>query len=324
MIGLTGGTGYLGNVIARSCIDLGRSFRALVRSEKKALSMGLSATSVVEGDLADPESLCRCFTDCDTVIHTAALISIDNLDAPELMNINLEGTQAVIDACIRSGVKRLVHVGSIEAFDLAGGCRIGADGQVDPDKAILAYGRSKAMAINRVLDINGTVFSTIVLSPTAIIGPYDYGPSPMGRFIRAFLRRRLPAYVNGGFDFVDVRDVASACLQATESGKPGNHYVLSGSRLDVLQLLELLEEVSGVRKPVFLVPDGVTRVFAKANVRLSRMFGRSPIITTEAVRLLSLSAVVDSRPAIKDLNYRPRDIRETLEDTVNWFRARTE
>ncbi len=324
MVGLTGATGYLGNVVARSLLQRNESVRMLVRSKERLLRVELPTETSVVGDLLDSDSLARCFDGCEAVVHAAALVSVDGSDADELRRVNIEGTRHVIEACLRVGVRRLVSVGSVEAFDLsAGGESVIEVDRLDPRRPILEYGRTKATAINDVLDADGADLATVVVSPTALLGPRDYRPSPMGRFIRAFLGRKLPAFVRGGFDFVDVRDVAAACISAVYSGVHGRHYPVSGRYLSVRELLEMLESVSGVPMPRVCIPDSLAMLFGTFSASLSPLFGRSAVITPEVVRLLLLDVRISSETAGAELGYRARDIRETVTDTVSWFRERT-
>ena len=320
MIGITGATGHLGNVIARTLVARGEPIRMLARSVDRAKEVGLEQSSVVYGDLSDDDSLRGCFEGCRTVIHSAAYISVGR-DTKALLRTNVDGTNSVIEACRFAGVGKLITIGSIEAFDLSRPIVGGSGVRLDPDLPMLAYGRSKAIAVNATLDANDADLATVVISPTAILGPWDFRPSRIGRFVRSFISHRLPAYVRGGFDFVDVRDVADACIAAVQSGVAGAHYVVSGTYVDVRRLLELLEQISGVSKPALEVPDRIARLFAACSAFVVSVMGGTPLITPAAVKLLSKRISVTSEFARNDLRFHARSVDSTVADTVAWFRG---
>ena len=323
MIGITGATGHLGNVIARTLVARGEPIRMLVRSVPRVRELGLPWESACHGDLSDGDSICRCFEGCETVIHSAALISVGH-DRTALMRTNVDGTESVIDACRRQGVRRLITIGSIEAFDLSTPVTGGNGDRLDTELPFLDYGRSKAIAVNATLDANDAGLEALVISPTAMLGPWDYRPSRMGRFVRSFISRRLPAYVRGGFDFVDVRDVAEACISGIRNGVTGSHYIVSGNYVEVRSLLELLEQSSGVPKPIFEVPDRIARLFAWCSASVISLVGGSPLITPAAVKLLSKRIYVTSDLAKNDLGFHARELSNTISDTVAWFRGEME
>ena len=323
MIGITGATGHLGYVVARSLIAQGETIRALARSAKRVETVGLPASSVIYGDLSDVESLRGCFQGCEAVIHAAAHISLGH-DRAKLQRTNVDGTVSVIEACRLEGVERLIAVGSVEAFDLSAPVVGGHGDRLDPVLPILAYGKSKAEAVNATLDANDSELATLVISPTAILGPWDFRPSRMGRFVRSFILRRLPAFVRGGFDIVDVRDVAGACIGAIRGGVPGTHYVVSGNYVEVRHLLEELEELSGVPKPPLEVPDRIGKLFAACSAFVVSLAGGTPLITPAAVSLLSKRIRVSSELARDDLHFHARELRTTVADTIAWFRGEME
>ena len=162
----------------------------------------------------------------------------------------------------------------------------------------------------------------VVCCPTAFIGPPDYRRSPLGALVSDYLSRRLPAYVDGGFDFVDVRDVAAGVIGALERGAPASTYLLGGHYVTIPELIELLEEESGVPRPRLVVPLGLVRPVAPVIEAYYRVTGAAPRFTRNSLRLLSLGVTVDSARARRELGYAPRPIRETIADTVAWFRAR--
>ncbi len=280
--------------------------------------------SFARAPLDDASALARAFSGCDVVYHTAGRVSFGARDENgELVGINVDGTVNVVAACVASRVGRLVHVGSIEAFPLSEPpYPITEARSIDPARTVLAYGKSKAQAI---LEILGTVergrLDAVVVCPTGFVGPGDYRLSPMGRMIADFSHGRLPAYVRGGFDFVDVRDVASGMLLAARHGRRGECYILSGEYVSVPRMMDLLAAATGVRKPFLCMPVAPILPFLPIVESYYRRKKLSPRFTRDSLALLSLGVTVSSEKARRELGYAPRPIEATLRDTVKWLRT---
>ncbi len=320
---VTGASGHLGNTIVRMLIEQGLPVRAALRRLDPPSLDGLPVERV-HGDLLDRASLERAFAGADRVIHAAAFISTQNADRANLERINIEGTHNVIEAVLASGAKRAVFVSSVEALDLRH--RIVSDAEIDgfhPETTIMAYGRTKALATLEVLKaVRERGLPAIVVAPSGFIGPYDFGSSLTGRLVRSFIHRRLPGYLDGAFDFVDVRDVAKGAIAAAERGRIGSWYLLSGTQITVPELMELLAEVSGVRKPILKIPPWLAIGYAALAARAMRLLGRTPLYTPNSIRILQTGAIFRPERAAAELGHRPRLLRETVADTVAWWREK--
>jgi len=160
----------------------------------------------------------------------------------------VEGTRNVVSACLETGVRRLVYVSSIHALvEPPHGTVIDESAPFDPSRISFPYGRSKARASLEVLEAVERGLDAVIVCPTGIIGPHDYVPSEMGELFITFARGGLPAYVDGGYDFVDSRDVAAGLISAARLGRAGEVYVVFGERITVRELLLPLEELAGVK-----------------------------------------------------------------------------
>jgi dihydroflavonol-4-reductase len=161
----------------------------------------------------------------------------------------------------------------------------------------------------------------VVCCPTGFVGPPDYRRSPMGQLVLDFLNRRLLAYVSGGFDFVDVRDVADGLIKAGEAGQNGRTYLLSGHFASVPEIMDMLERVSGVRKPRLCLPTPLLRPVMPVVESYYRLSGKPVRYTRNSLKLLSLNVRVDAGRARSELGYEVRPLEKTLADTVKWFRS---
>jgi dihydroflavonol-4-reductase len=323
---VTGGAGHLGTNLVAALRAEGREVR-VVDLRRPVTAVGLGATWVPV-DVRDRAGLLPAFDGADVVYHLAGVISVVGGMNGLVHSVNVGGTRAVAEAALEAGVGRLVHCSSVHAFDLRGapGAPGGAAGVVDesnppatrPD--LPAYDRSKArgeVEVRRVVDRG---LDAVVVNPTGVIGARDEAPSRMGAVMLALWRGRLPALVPGGFDWVDVRDVAAAMMAAAQWGRTGESYLLPGHRRSVVELAALARACSGVRVTSRTVPAWSLRLCAPLATALARWTASPLLPTREALHALRAYPRVDGGKAARDLGHRPRPIEQTVADLYAFLR----
>ncbi|HUV08201.1 MAG TPA: NAD-dependent epimerase/dehydratase family protein [Spirochaetia bacterium] len=315
---VTGASGHVGANLVRALLNQGRRVRALVHRDTRAFE-GLEIEQV-ESDLLKPESLKNAFRGAGVVYHLAALITVSKRESRLLRALNVEGVKNVIEACLSCGVRRLVHFSSIHSFS-----HVPEDEAIDETRALvgpgegLAYDRTKAESESLLLRAVKTGLDAVILNPTAIIGPYDYKPSYMGRFLLALYAGRIPTLVDGGFNWVDVGDVVRGAISAETLGRSGERYILPGQWLSIRDLARIAERVSGRKMPKTVCPMGLARIGAPFVAALSRVIGGEPLYTSGSLYTLRHHRYVSHEKAARVLGYQPRPIEETLRDTFEWF-----
>jgi dihydroflavonol-4-reductase len=311
-VAVTGAAGHVGANLVRALLDKGRQTRVLVHEDQRAIK-GLDV-EVVKGDICDPESLVDAFDGAEVVYHLAAHISIFKDEWPLLESVNVIGTRNVVEACLRCGVRRLVHFSTIYTM-----APESAATMLNESRNYPPYDRSKAAAEREVLRGIKRGLGAIIISPTAVIGPHDYRPSHLGEALLRLANGRLPALVAGGFDWVDVRDVVQAALRAEERAPSGAKYILSGHWVSLPDLARLVAEISGVPAPGFVCPMWLARIGAPFITGFDRLAGRRPLYTSVSLRALRSNRNISHQRASRELDYHPCPFRETLVDTIRWF-----
>lgn len=317
---VTGASGHIGANLVRELLRRGRTVRVMVHRDTRALE-GLDVERVT-ADLLDFDTLLQAFSGADLVFHLAARISIAGDDGGLVTRTNVEGTRNVVSACRQCGVRRLVHFSSIHALQQKPLSQPIDEARPRVGQGAYAYDRSKARAEKEALAGNGRELKVVVVNPTGIIGRCDFKVSDMGQVFLDLYHRRLQGLVNGGFTWVDVRDVASSVIRAAEVGRPGESYLLGGNWMSIRGLARIVEKVTGVRAPLFTAPMWVARMGAPLVLLAARLTGTRPLITPEAMGALRANRRVDSGKAAEELGHRPRPVRESVEDIYAWFRSR--
>ena len=315
---VTGATGHLGANVVRSLLEEGRDLRVLVRNDLRALE-GLDVETV-RGDVSDPESLERLFSGSDTVLNLAGLVSITGIEDPGLPATNIEGVRRVVDACVESGVRRLVHVSSIHAFSTKPNDEI-----LDETRELALggrhkpYDRSKAAGQLEALKGADRGLEVVVVNPTAIIGPFDFKVSAMGRVILDIYHHRLPALVDGGYNWVDVRDVAKGILLAEEKGRSGETYLITGHWRSLLELAAHITRHTGKVTSRTAIPYGMALFFSYFSGAFSRVFKRPTNFTPFSMQSIRCHRFISHLKATEELGYAPRPFEVTVRETMAWF-----
>jgi dihydroflavonol-4-reductase len=317
-VAVTGATGHIGANLVRVLAARGDQVRALVHDDGRGLK-GVPVEEV-RADVRDLASLKKGFAGVDLVFHLAARISIAPGDSAEVDAVNVGGTRNVVDACLAAGVKRLCHFSSIHALSPEP-----RDGTVDEARPLaegswLPYDRSKAAGEREIKKGVERGLDAVTVNPTAVLGPYDYRPSPLGSVLLDLYHRRLPGLVDGGFDWVDVRDVVAGALAAAAKGRTGERYLLGGTRRTVLELARTVEKVTGSRPPRFVSPMWLARASAPFATGWARLTGRRARLTAESLHALRNHQRVSHDKATRELGYQPRPLEDTVASTFAWFK----
>lgn len=321
MFVVTGATGHLGNVLVRTLAALGEKVRAVVLPKEDTSNIDIKNVEKFEADIRDKNALRKAFKGAEGVFHLASLISIIPGKDKLLYDVNVNGTRNVIESCISEDVKRLVYTSSIHALEEPPhGKMITEEMPFSPEKALGAYGKTKALASLEVINSVRKGLDSVLVCPTGITGPYDFKLSFFGRMILDFIRRRFKFYISGEYDFVDVRDVADGLIKAFKKGRKGEAYILSGEQISIKEIFRVLEESTGVKAPSYKVPFWMgqwTAFFSELRARIS---GQDEPLNRESLAILKSNSLVGCGKAIKELGFTHRSIKEALKDSVEWIK----
>ena len=318
---VTGSTGFIGNVLVRELLRRGKEVRALVRSTSDISSLeGLEIEKAV-GDIHNTDSLIKAFRGADTVYHLAARISIMPGDWALIRNINLEGTRKVINACLKCGIKRLVYTSSIHALEEPPmGTVIDESMPFELNNNRGEYDRSKALASLEVVKAAQNGLDSVIVCPTGVLGPYDFRISAITQTFIDFARSKMKITTNGAYDFVDVRDVAIGHILAAEKGKTGQYYILSGERVTMNEMMSMLSEISGVQSPKYKVPIWLAKTAGIFTPVYYKLANKTPRFTSYSINTLRGNSYISSEKASRELGYKTRPVKKSIEDTFEWFR----
>lgn len=320
---VTGATGFLGSHVARVLADQGADLRLLVRATSNLRNLqGLKAETAT-GDLRDAGSLEKAMSGCDTVFHVAADYRLWARDPWEMYRSNVEGTRAILEAARKNGVSRVVHTSSVATMGFTeNGHPADEDSPVSLADMIGHYKRSKFMAEQIALEAGRSGLYVVTVNPTTPVGEQDVKPTPTGRIVLDFLKRKFPAYVETGLNLVDVRECARGHVAALEKGKAGERYILGGEDLTLKQILDKLAKITGLPSPTVKLPYVFAFVAGVVDEAITgRLLHREPRATVDTVRMGKKKMFASSSKAQRELGWKIVPVEDALRRAVNWFRA---
>ena len=322
---VTGASGFIGRHVVEVAARQGYEVVALVRNISTYRAPQQSVVPAT-GDVRDPESVRSALKDCDAVIHLAALYTFDSAQRRAMREVNVDGTENVLRMSLREGVERIVYTGTV------GGTAFSTDGLATerdlagPGTMKGPYKRSKFEAERVVRQMAKQGAPVVTVCPTAPIGPGDDKPTPTGKIVRDFMRRRMPAYVDTGLNFVHVGDVAKGHLLALERGEPGARYLLGNAdgNLTLSQAFGILSELTGVPAPRLRLPHAAVLAAAWVSEIAGRILRRPPAIALEAAQMASTRMWVDPSWSVGELRMPQTPVRQAFHEAVEWFAAHGE
>jgi dihydroflavonol-4-reductase len=320
---VTGATGFVGSHVAGVLAEQGADLRLLVRSSSDPRNIeGLRADRVT-GDLRDPVSIERAMAGCDVVFHVAADYRLWVRDPEQMYRANVEGTRAVLEAARNNHVRRVVYTSSVATMGFtSNGHPADEDSPVSLGGMIGHYKRSKFMAEEVALEAGRGGMDVVVVNPSTPVGEQDVKPTPTGRIVVDFLKKKFPAYVDTGLNLVDVRECARGHVAALEKGRSGERYILGGENLTLKQILDKLASITGLPSPSLRVPYLLALATGVVDELVTgRILGREPRATIDAVRMGRKKMFVSCEKAERELGWKVVPVDDALRRAAEWFRA---
>jgi len=320
---VTGATGFLGSHVARVLSESGADLRLLVRPTSDLRNIQGLRSDLVVGDLREPETFAKALVGCDALFHVAADYRIWVRDPNEMYRSNVDGTRFLLSAAQKYGVRRLVYTSSVATMGFkADGSPADEDSPVSLNDMIGPYKRSKFLAEQVAIDAAKSGVDVVIVNPTTPVGEQDIKPTPTGRIVVDFLKKKFPAYVDTGLNLVDATECARGHVAALENGKRGERYILGGENLTLKQILDRLASITGLPSPTVKVPHFVALGAAVVDeLWTGRICGKEPRATVNAVRMGRKKMFVTSAKAEREIAWKILSVEAALRRATDWFRA---
>ena len=318
---VTGATGFIGASIVRELLRDGREVRVLVRANSNLSNLKGLDVELWKGDLLDVPTLNSGLKGCDVLYHAAADYRLWTRDPDEMYRTNVGGTKAVLEAALENGVSRVVYTSSVGTLGNSGNGLPGNEGTpVSLADMVGPYKKSKFLAEREAESFIARGLSLVIVNPSTPVGPGDIKPTPTGKIIVDFLKRKMPAYLDTGLNLIAVEDCARGHILAELKGGTGCKYILGNANISLCDIFVMLQEITGMAAPRVRLPYAPVLMAAWINEGLSRITGREPLIPLAGVQMAAHHMYFDSGRAVRELGLAQTPVKKSLEQAVEWFR----
>lgn len=321
-VAITGGNGHIGNAIIEELLTRGYQIKALAHRKSDYLKQ--LPIEIIHGSVLDKTALKSLIHDCDYLIHCAAIISISGDPDGKLKQINVEGLKNLLDVASEFSLKRIIHVSSVHAYQ-----QIPVDEVLNEQREFVgnnayAYDKSKRDGQQLCKAYCAKGLPIIVVNPTAVFGPPNYALCKQNNAFIAMSKGKIPFVFKGGYNWVDVRDVAFSICNALTQGQIGESYILGGKYYTLKELSKVVAKVSKRKLPCIELPIGLVKFFLPLVSGYYKLAKQDPSLTRESLEILKFgNKQVSSDKANKHLGHTPRHIEATMIDLFTWHKKRS-
>lgn len=319
IIFLTGSTGFIGYNIARQLLKTGYTVRMLARTDNHILVH--ENAEYVSGDIRNYEDVRKSMKGCNIVIHTAGLFTFDTSLRNDIYETNVTGTENICKAVVENKPERFIYTSSAATIgkDKDYKCLSNENTKFNLWKISSHYKKSKVLAEEIVLRYYMEyAIPVVILNPSLPLGAYDFKPTSTGMMIKSFLNSSMKIYINGGFNFVHVNDVAKAHILALQRGRTGQKYIIGNENLLLKEFYQKLLKYKPDTK-IKQVPYFVALLGAWVAVMFGLLTKKQPVVTPRVVQLSGKKMFYDTSKSQEELGIKYTSVDEAIKDSVNWF-----
>ena len=325
---VTGGAGFIGANLVHELSARGHRIKAWLRPGTNPRSLDGLDLERLTGDISNRAAMVQAMQGCDWCFHLAASYQLWLPDYAPMYATNVDGTRNVIEAAVEAGCSRIVYTSTVGCIGWAGeinGEVRPADETTTVSESLMNnhYKRSKWRAERVALELAAGGAPVVIVNPSAPVGPRDRKPTPTGQVILDFVNGRMPAYLDTGLNWVDVRDVAIGHILAAEKGRVGERYILGNAEGNwtLQKAFAVLAEITGLRAPKFRLPHAAAWFIAQADEARARLTGQTPRVPVAGVEMARHKMFFNPAKAIRELGLPQTPPRVALTDAIEWFRA---
>ncbi len=319
---VTGGSGFIGSAVIRKLLAKGREVRVYVEPRADLRNLAGLDVEIVEGDVNDRARIGDALRGCDVLYHLAAIYKLWMKNPALMYEVNVEGSKTVLWAAYKANLRKVVYTSSIAAV----GMREGKQPSDESDAFNMwdesnAYIRSKWLSERDALRFAAEGLPLTVVNPAFPFGERDIGPTPTGKFVVQALKKQIPGYMEGGFNCIDVEDVAEGHVLAEDKGRVGERYILGAHNVTYKDFYQLVSEKAGLPPPKRKLPGRAMWALGWMFERVADRTGKEPVMTYKAAKWASRYVWFDNSKARTELGMPVTPIDETVERSIRWFRA---
>ena len=314
-ISITGASGHLGSCLIQLLLQEGYLVNALYYQYKPTIQH--SKLHWIKGDILNAKSLDELLFNSTLVIHCASIISIGNKDEQTVYKTNVNGTESVINSCLKHNAK-MIYISSSAAVIETNENEHFNENRPYKTKNDFIYSWTKALSEKKVLAaVNKNSLDAFIIRPSAIVGPPDFKPSLFGNTILAIADKKIPAITSGGYNIIDVRDLSQTIINSMIKGVSGEVYLVCGKYFSMKQIAKAIRPDNRL----MTIPLNLLIRLLPIITIYTKLFPLHLPITKESlITLKHAPKQMDCSKAINKLDHTIRPLSETIQDLLLWIR----
>lgn len=316
---VTGSTGFIGSAIVRELIKDGEEVKVLIRQTSDTRNIDKLNVEKAYGDIRDGDSMKKALKDCDTLYFTAAYFAHWAPNPELLYDVNVGGTKASLKAALEAGVEKVVYTSTNNAIAASGPTLANEEKAFNYWKSGDHYSMSKYIAENEARIFVTRGLPVVMVNPTLVIGTHDIKPSPSGQMMIDVVKQKMPGYIDGGINIIDVEDVARGHILAAKKGRVGERYLFGNKNMTVSSYFNLIADVAGVKPPSIKIPYHLALLLGHVFELGASITKKPPVVTASEVRIGRMTEWYDCAKAVNELGLPQTPIDVTIKKALNWF-----
>lgn len=317
---VTGSTGFIGSAITRELIKNGEEVKVLIRKTSDTRNIDNLEVEKVYGDIRDVDSMRSALKGCDTLFLTAAYFAHWAPNPKMLYEVNVGGTKASLQAALEADLEKVVYTSTNNAIAASGPMPATEEKAFNYWESKDHYSMSKYIAENEARMFISKGLPLVIVNPTLVIGINDIKPTPSGQMIIDVVKKKMPGYIDGGINIIDVEDVAQGHILADKKGKVGERYLLGNRNVTVYEYLKLIADIAGVKPPAIKLPYKLALALGHIFELGSNITKKPPVVTASEVRIGKMTEWYDCSKAVNELGLPQTPIETTIKKAINWFK----
>jgi dihydroflavonol-4-reductase len=317
---VTGSTGFIGSAITRELIKNGEEVKVLIRKTSDTRNIDNLEVEKVYGDIRDVDSMRSALKGCDTLFLTAAYFAHWAPNPKLLYEVNVGGTKASLQAALEADIEKVVYTSTNNAIAASGPMPATEEKAFNYWESKDHYSMSKYIAENEARMFISKGLPLVIVNPTLVIGINDIKPTPSGQMIIDVVKKKMPGYIDGGINIIDVEDVAQGHILAVTKGKVGDRYLLGNRNVTVYEYLKLIADIAGVKPPAIKLPYKLALALGHIFELGSYITKKPPVVTASEVRIGKMTEWYDCSKAVNELGLPQTPIETTIKKAINWFK----
>jgi dihydroflavonol-4-reductase len=328
-VAVTGSTGFIGSAVVRRLLKDGRDVRAIIEPGANTTPLDEVERDTgkrvdrVEADVCDVAKMTGALEGCESLHHLAAVYKTWTPDPTLIYKVNIEGTTSTLLAAQKARLRRIVYTSSIAAIGLGENKQL-ADETMKFNLFDVAneYILTKWLSERIAMRFAESGLPVVIVNPAFPFGPRDSAPTPTGKIVISLLKGEVPGVGDGGFNCIDVDDVAAGHVAAEEKGRVGERYILGDNNVTMKEFFELVCDVGGVKAPKLPIPRGLGAAIALGfELWSDHISHEEPRATYRSIRYAQRYAWFDPTKARNELGLPSTPLRTSITRAVEWFRA---